>query len=229
MKAEAIQALQLFKQMHMAQPEPQENQPVAEPTQEPQAKRNINYPEHIKPLKDRIMSALNNGNRTAEAVASYCKETNVKLVNLQLGRWVSRGMIGRQTNPKSGITRFYPYAEAKAKGILQKPAPINRKGKKVKEQKRSSSHDESPSLYTAEFLEKRVVEWQNEARKLANENEDLKQKLSESEMKFIKVSKDLVMARQTRDVTSEVTEVMQEVMQLRGTVAYLESKLFGGK
>jgi len=30
-------------------------------------------------------------------------------------------------------------------------------------------------------------------------------------------------------VTSEVTEVMKEVMDLRATVAYLESKLFGGK
>jgi chemotaxis receptor (MCP) glutamine deamidase CheD len=222
MKAEAIQALQLFKQMHMAQPEPQENQPVAEPTQETKVRNNPNYPAHIKPLKDRIMSALNNGARTAEAVAKYCKEDSVKLVNLQLGRWVSRGMIGKQTNAQSGITRFYPYAEAKAKGILQKPAPINRKGKKVKEQKRSSPSVESPSLYTAEFLEERVIGWQNEARRLATENEDLKAKLSQAQVMLIE-------ARQTRNVTSEVTEVMQEVRDLRATVAYLESKLFGGK
>lgn len=32
-----------------------------------------------------------------------------------------------------------------------------------------------------------------------------------------------------RNVTGEVQEVMKEVMELRSTVAYLESKLFGRK
>jgi len=200
------------------------------PTQEP---KSFNYPDHIKPLKDRIMSALKNGARTADTVAKYCKEDNVKLVNLQLGRWVSRGMIGKHTNPQSGITRFYPYDEAKSRGILQKPAPINRKKTKfikpkslekavAKDPRQLDMFETPPSLYTAEFLEKRVVEWQKEARKLANENEELKAKLSEAQVQLIEV-------RQTRDVTSEVTEVMKEVMDLRATVAYLESKLFGSK
>lgn len=238
MKREAIEALQLFKQMHLAQPVEQpkvdiESLRLPEPTQEQPKVKSFNYPDHIKPLKDRIMSALNNGARTADTIAKYCKESNVKLVNLQLGRWVSRGMIGRQTNPQSGITRFYPYDEAKEKGILTAPQPINRKGKKVKQDRSSSlynadgvntgnSFNTPPSLYTAEFLEKRVVEWQREARKLAHENEDLKAKLSEAQIMLIE-------ARKTRDVTSEVTEVMKEVMDLRATVAYLESKLFGGK
>jgi len=215
------------------------------PTQEPKGKA-INYPAHIKPLKERIMSALNNGNRTAEAVAGYCKEDNVKLVNLQLGRWVSRGMIGKHTNPTSGITRFYPYEEAKKRGILQKPAPINRKKTKFikpkslekavvsKDPRQMDLFIETPPKPSKDqtyivFLENRMSAWQAEARKQAHEIEELKAKLSESEMKFIKASKDLVMARQTRDVTSEVTEVMVEVRELRATIAYLESKLFGSK
>jgi hypothetical protein len=259
MKNEAIEALRLFKEQLNQQPtqvdieslrypprEHREIKPIEVQEQPPSKQKgvNFNYPDHIKPLKDRIMSALSNGNRTAEAVANYCKEPDVKLVNLQLGRWVSRGLIGRQTNPQSGITRFYPFEEAKKRGILQKPAPINRKKAKAyttfdkpvkfvkpkslekwnaaKDTRQMDLFDNPPSLYTAEFLEKRVVEWQKEARKLANENEDLKQKLSDAQMKLIE-------ARQTRDVTSEVTEVMKEVMDLRATVAYLESKLFGGK
>lgn len=248
MKEEAIRALELFRQQHLSQPterpkidieslrypqrEVREIQPVEAPTQEPKKQKgvNFNYPDHYKPLKDRIMSALNNGSRTADTIAKYCKEDNVKLVNLQLGRWVSRGMIGRQTNPQSGITRFYPHDEAKEKGILCAPQPINRK-KKVKEQKRSSSLYNADGVNTGNsfntqptpskdqnyiiFLEKRVTEWQVECRKLANENEKIKDALAKS--------------LERRNVTSEVTEVMKEVMDLRATVAYLESKLFGGK
>ena len=266
MKNEAIEALRLFKEQLNQQPTQvdieslrypprqlvvREIQPVEEQEQPPSKQKgvNFNYPDHIKPLKDRIMSALNNGNRTAEAVANYCKVEDVKLVNLQLGRWVSRGLIGRQTNPQSGITRFYPFEEAKKRGILQKPAPINRKKAKAyttfdkpvkfvkpkslekwnaaKDTRQMDLFVEAPpkvnkdQTYIA-FLENRMTAWQAEARKQAHEIEDLKQKLSESEMKLIE-------ARQTRDVTSEVTEVMKEVMDLRATVAYLESKLFGGK
>ncbi len=65
------------------------------------------------------------------------------------------------------------------------------------------------------FLENRMSEWQAECRKQAH-------RISELENALFK-------ANQTREVTSEVTEVMEEVMKLRGTVAYLESKLFGGK
>lgn len=222
MKREAIEALQLFKQMHLAQPEPREIQPLEAPTDEPKKRKgvNFNYPDHIKPLKDRMMTAIKNGNRTADSIANYCK-ADVKLVTLQLGRYVSRGMIGKKTNPQSGITRYYTHAEAQGMGILQQPAPINRK-KKAQPHHQPPAVQAPPSVYTAEFLEKRVVEWQKEARRLATENEELKVALGKAEMK-------LVEARQTRDVTSEVTEVMQEVMQLRGTVAYLESKLFGGK
>ena len=244
MKNEAIEALRLFKEQLNHQPTQvdieslrypprqlvvREVQPVEEQEQPPSKQKgvNFNYPDHIKPLKDRIMSALSNGNRTAEAVANYCKESDVKLVNLQLGRWVSRGMIGRQTNPQSGITRFYPFEEAKKRGILQKPAPINRKKAKfvkpkslekwnaAKDTRQMDLFDNPPSLYTAEFLEKRVVEWQTEARKQAHQISELQDALAK--------------AYETRNVTSEVTEVMKEVMDLRATVAYLESKLFGGK
>lgn len=273
MKAEAIRALEQFKQMHLAREvetsvsnltneqtdmvsesssQPKENQMAIqrnievreEPTK--QNGKSFNYPDHIAPLKQRIMSALANGARSVESVARYCKEEE-KLINLQLNRWVSRGMIGKKITPSSGMVRYYPHDLSKQMGILTEPQPINRMGKKAKgiEKKRSSSY-QSPApttqLTQAEafvlrgeatksqlaskdyiaFLEKRVVEWQNEARKLANENEDLKAKLSQAQVMLIE-------ARKTRDVTSEVTEVMQEVMQLRGTVAYLESKLFGSK
>ena len=183
------------------------------------------------------MSGLANGCRTPEAVANYCGTTDIKLINLQLGRWVSRGLIGRHTNKDSGITRYYPHDIAKEKGFLTKPKPINRKkGKKAKPiQKREEAPRQMPlwnetasDLATAEqlmqhealkkhctFLENQVKGWQAESRKQAHE------------IKHLQVQ--LVNARKTRDVTSEVTEVMQEVTQLRATIAYLESKLFGSK
>jgi hypothetical protein len=65
------------------------------------------------------------------------------------------------------------------------------------------------------FLENRMGEWQAECRKQAHRISELENALAKS--------------HETRNVTSEVTEVMEEVMKLRGTVAYLESKLFGGK
>jgi hypothetical protein len=238
MKAEAIKALELFKEQHLARmPEQEEGDKVSQSHSVAKPKRAINYPEHIKPLKDRIMSGLANGCRTPESVANYCGTKDIKLINLQLGRWVSRGMIGRQTNKDSGITRYYPHDIAKEKGILTKPQPINRKkGMKAKPiQKREEAPRQMPlwnetasDLATAEqlmqhealkkhctFLENQVRGWQAESRKQAHE------------IKHLQVQ--LVNARKTRDVTSEVTEVMQEVTQLRATIAYLESKLFGSK
>lgn len=193
---------------------------------------NFNYPDHIVPLKQRMVSALNNGARSVESVARYCKETE-KLINLQLNRLVSRGMIGKQTTKASGITRYYPYEIAKEMGILTAPQPINRK----KKAKATPAHQPQPTQAEAfvlrgetvgltskstakeaqyiEFLERRITEWQTEARKMAKQIATLENQVVE--------------ARKTREVTSEVTEVMQEVMELRATVAYLESKLFGRK
>jgi hypothetical protein len=242
MKTEAIQALQQFKEMHLAMEAKQEADTVSQSHSVPKPKRAINYPAHIKPLKERIMSALANGCRTPDSVATYCGES-LKLVTLQLGRWVSRGMIGRNTNKGSGITRYYPHDIAKEKGFLTKPQPINRKkGKKVKFVKPRASdivNEEAPrqmplwnetanDLATAQeilqheavkkhctFLENQVRGWQTESRKQAHE--------------ITKLQDALINARKTRDVTSEVTEVMEEVTKLRATVAYLESKLFGSK
>ena len=237
MNNEAIQKLEQFKQMHLAVANGGEQTDTVSQSHSVPPKRSINYPEHIKPLKERIMSALANGARTPESVANYCGTTDIKLINLQLCRWVSRGLIGRNTNLASGITRFYPHDIAKEKGFLTKPKPINRKkGKKAKPMQK---HEEAPrqmplwnetasDLATAEqlmqhealkkhctFLENQVKGWQAESRKQAHEIE--------------KLQKALVDARKTRDVTSEVTEVMQEVTKLRATVEYLESKLFGRK
>ena len=248
MKAEAIEALRQFKEMHLAMETKQEADKVSQSHSVQSGKVNpsrvpkkINYPDHVKPLKDRIMSALKGGCRTPDAVANYCGE-EIKLVTLQLGRWVSRGLIGRHTNPQSGITRYYPHDIAKEKGYLIEPQPINRKkGKKIKFVKPRASDivNEAPrqmplwnetasNLATAEqlmqhealkkhctFLENQVKGWQAESRKQAHDIERLQS--------------ELVKARKTRDVTSEVTEVMQEVTQLRATIAYLESKLFGSK
>jgi len=271
MKAEAIRALELFKQQHLAKPavevtneqadmvseSSQTIPPFKESTMreqrnidiaslrlplevahppEPMKKKGVNfaYPDHIKPLKDRIMSALNNGARTVESVARYCKEEE-KLINLQLNRWVSRGQIGKHIVPSSGNVKYYPYELAKEMGILVEPKPINywTKERKAKQdnKKRSSSAVARPtqepssipskptatqeSAYIA-FLEKRIVEWQTEARKMAKQIADLE--------------KEVIEARNApRNVTGEVQEVMKEVMELRATIVYLESKLFGRK
>ena len=200
---------------------------------EPTRKKGVNfaYPDHYKPLKERIMSALKNGARTSEAVATYCKE-EVKLINMQLGRWVSRGMIGRKVS-STGIIRYYPHDIAKDMGILEEPKPINyyTKERRAKDKKRSSSVVDRPpqtpnpipnkptamqeATYIA-FLEQRITEWQSEARKMAKQ-------ISELENEVIKAK------AEPRNVTGEVAEVMKEVMELRSTVAYLESKLFGRK
>jgi urease gamma subunit len=259
MKAEAIRALEQFKQLHLARevetsdgqadmasesPQPtEENQMeqrdlgavLASWEEGEKAKKqkgvNFNYPDHIAPLKQRILSALNNGARSVESVARYAKEGE-KLINLQLNLMVSRGLIGKHIVPSSGNVKYYPADIAKEMGILTAPQPINRKPKKAKEQKRSSSvqtteiqkainaHPQKPTAtqeaqYIA-FLEKRITEWQAEARKMAKQIMDLEQEVIKAKT-------------EPRNVTGEVQEVMKEVMELRGTVAYLESKLFGGK
>jgi hypothetical protein len=216
MKAEAIQQLEQFKsQLNSSQVE-------AVSISEVKPKRAINYPKHIKPLHDRIMSAITGSKlRTSQAITTYCGEDSIKVVNMHLGRMMSAGKLVRYTNPASSITRYYTPEEATIKGYKPDAQP-----KKVSK-KRSSSDNASakPSKKGQDyisFLEQRVTEWQMEARKQAHEIEDLKAKLSEAQVQLIK-------ARHTRDVTSEIAEVMEEVTKLRATVAYLESKLFGGK
>jgi hypothetical protein len=99
MNNEAIQKLKEFQiKNHLSgynleQPEEQADT-VSQSHSVSKPKRAINYPAHIKPLKERIMSALANGCRTPDSVATYCGES-LKLVTLQLGRWVSRGLIGK--------------------------------------------------------------------------------------------------------------------------------------
>jgi hypothetical protein len=176
-------------------------------------KRAINYPKHIKPLQERIMSAVGNGCRTAKAITTYCGEDRVKVVNMHLGRLLSAGKLVKYTN-SSGFTRYYTPDEAKAKGYKPdaQPKKAEKRSSFVPTQKPAKQSKSQGQDYIA-FLEKRVSEWQTESRKQAHEILELRDALAE--------------ARRTRDVTSEVTEVMQEVIKLRATVEYLESKLFG--
>jgi hypothetical protein len=275
MKAEAIQALQLFKQQHLARPVVEVDDGQADtvseslaPTEENQMlneqatlgdllsewekgtkeagqpkTKSINYPDHIKPLQERMTTALNNGARTVDTIAKYCKEGE-KLVRLQLNLMVSRGKIGRQLTPASGITRYYPHDIAKQMGILTAPQPINyntkaRRAEKLEEEKKRSSHVPTPQPVQTDtlavapirakeekyilFLEKRMVEWQTECRKMAKETDGYKAQVVELEAKVIKAK------TEPRNITGELTEVMKEVMELRATVTYLESKLFGSK
>jgi hypothetical protein len=186
------------------------------------------------------MSAVTgSGLRTPQAITTYCGEDTVKVVNMHLGRLMSAGKLVKYTNKDSGITRYYTPDEAKSKGY--KPDAQVKKAKKVKGKKAkpTQKHEEAPrqmplwnetasDLATAEvlmqhealkkhctFLENQVRGWQAEARKQAHDIERLQS--------------EVVKARKTREVTSEVAEVMQEVTQLRATIAYLESKLFGSK
>jgi len=204
MNQEAIQALQQFKQMHLATDGQTDS--VSESPAKP--KRAINYPKHIKPLHDRIMSAVGNGCRTSQAITTYCGEDTVKVVNMHLGRMLSSDKLVRYTNPLSGITRYYTPDEAKAKGYKPDAQP-----KKAEKKPAKQSKAKGQDYIT--FLENRVTAWQAESRKQAHE--------------ITKLQDALIEARKTRDVTSEVTEVMQEVIKLRATVEYLESKLFGSK
>jgi hypothetical protein len=244
MNQEAIEKLEQFQiKNHLSgynlQQEEDDGQTDTVSESPTKPKRAINYPAHIKPLQDRIMSAVGNGCRTSQAITTYCGEDAVKVVNMHLGRMMSAGKLVRYTNPASSITRYYTPDEAKAKGY--KPDAQVKKGKKAKGKKVKSiqKREEDPrqmplwnetasNLATAEqlmqhealkkhctFLENQVRGWQAESRKQAHEIKHLQVQLKN--------------AHKTRDVTSEVTEVMQEVTQLRATIAYLESKLFGSK
>jgi len=223
MNQEAIEKLKQFQiKNHLSgynleQPETDgQTDTVSESPAKP--KRAINYPKHVKPLHDRIMSAITGSKlRTAQAITTYCGENTVKVVNMHLGRMMSAGKLVRYTNPASSITRYYTPDEAKAKGYKPDAQP-----KKVEKRSSSSAPTQKPAKqsksqrqdYVA-FLEKRIAEWQTESRKQAHEILELRDELAK--------------ARRTRDVTSEVTEVMEEVTKLRATVEYLESKLFGSK
>jgi hypothetical protein len=177
-------------------------------------KRAINYPKHIKPLHERIMSAITGSKlRTPQAITTYCGEDRVKVVNMHLGRMLSSGKLVRYTNPASGITRYYTPDEAKAKGYKPDAQP-----KKIEKRSSSVPATQKPSKKESDyvaFLENRVTAWQQESRKQANEITKLRDALSRS--------------FEPRNVTGEVAEVMQEVTKLRATVEYLESKLFGSK
>lgn len=233
MKAEAIRALEQFRQMHLAsngQADTVSESPELLKVNPSRVPKKINYPDHVKPLKERIMSALKGGCRTPESVATYCKE-EVKLVTLQLGRWVSRGLIGKHTNPESGITRYYPHDIAKERGFLIEPQPIVRKKKNpFIAENRSSPFVQPKSLEKAKealapirakedhyvlFLEKRIAEWQAESRKQAHEINHLQDEVNK--------------LRHALSKAMERHGVAEEVTQLRATVAYLESKLFGSK
>jgi hypothetical protein len=173
-------------------------------------KRAINYPKHIKPLQERIMSAVGNGCRTAKAITTYCGEDRVKVVNMHLGRLLSAGKLVKYTN-SSGFTRYYTPDEAKAKGYKPDAQP-----KKVEKRSSSVPATQKPAKLLIPsnakeaqyilFLEKRVAEWQMESRKQAHEIEKLRDALSKS---------------------MERHGVAEEVIKLRATVEYLESKLFG--
>jgi hypothetical protein len=220
MNQQVIEALQQFKEKHLAT----DGQVDSVSESPSKTKRAINYPKHIKPLQERIMSAVGNGCRTAKAITTYCGENTVKVVNMHLGRLLSAGKLVRYTNPASGFTRYYTPDEAKAKGYKPdaQPKKAEKRSSSVPATQKPAKQSKTEGQDYIAFLENRVTAWQQESRKQAHEIEDLKAKLSESQVQLIK-------ARQTRDVTSEVTEVMQEVIKLRATVEYLESKLFGGK
>jgi hypothetical protein len=236
MNQEAIDKLKEFQiKNHLSGYNLQEPQIETNSISEEKPKRAINYPKHIKPLQDRIMSAVTgSGLRTPQAIATYCGEDNIKIVNMQLGRLMNIGKLVRYTNKDSGITRYYTPDEAKAKGYKPdaQPKKVEKRSSSVtaklsadKQTLRVRINDGKPvpnpfgTLSSkgdyAAFLEKRISEWQAESRKQAHEILELRDALAK--------------ARKTRDVTSEVTEVMEEVTKLRATVEYLESKLFGSK
>ena len=252
MKEEAIRALEMFKQQHLARPVEVPTEDIVSPShsvlpteeimEQPKVK-STNYPDHVAPLKQRMLSALNNGARSIESVARYAKESE-KLVGLQLNLMVSRGLIGKHIVPSSGNVKYYPADIAKQMGILKPAQPINRKGKKAKptpkfvkpkslekadEARQLSLFNDAPkarhvqeTAYIA-FLEKRITEWQSEARRMAKQ-------ITELEDQVVQARADVVKAKtEPRNVTGEVQEVMVEVKELRATIAYLESKLFGRK
>jgi hypothetical protein len=235
MNQEAIDKLKEFQiKNHLSGYNLQEPLIETNSISEEKPKRAINYPKHIKPLQDRIMSAVTgSGLRTPQAIASYCGEDRVKVVNMHLGRLMASGKLVRYTNKDSGITRYYTPDEAKAKGYKPdvQPKKVEKRSSSVERQPRNSDLNpiQPPAPIRAKeeqyilFLEKRILEWQTECRKLASEAKKYASQISELEQEVIKAK------TEPRNVTGEVTEVMEEVTKLRATVEYLESKLFGSK
>lgn len=113
--------------------------------------------------------------------------------------------------------KLYPSTQPTVRNNTKKAKAVVKKAKPSK----AESTNKNDQKYIT-FLENRMSEWQAEARKQAHEI-----RKQAHEINHLKAA--LAKSHETRNVTSEVTEVMEEVMELRATVAYLESKLFGGK
>ena len=156
------------------------------PTQEtPATEKRINYPAHVKPLETRVLAALDSGCRTAKTINTYVgRDVPERVVNMKLGQLVARGKIGRKVSDSTGYLKYYPYKIAKEKGILE--IPKKRKSKvnpfEFKPAERATEFVAPRSLEIADqlhidqdrenyilFLEKRVTEWQTEARRLQRE------------------------------------------------------------
>jgi hypothetical protein len=143
------------------------------------------YPKHVKSLEDRVLSALKTGCRTATTIHTYVgKDVAIKVLNMKLGSLVSRGLIGKKKSVSTGHMKYYPYDEALAKGCLQEPKPkknpfefkpdnrlpsfVPPRSLQIAEQLKPMPIDQDRENYIL-FLEKRVTEWQTEARRLQHE------------------------------------------------------------
>ena len=143
------------------------------------------YPKHVKSLEERVLSALKTGCRTATTIHTYVgKDVALKVLNMKLGSLVSRGLIGKKKSVSTGHMKYYPYDEALAKGCLQEPK-VKKNPFEFKPAERATEFVPPRSLQIAEqlkpmpidqdrenyilFLEKRVTEWQTEARRLQHE------------------------------------------------------------
>lgn len=143
------------------------------------------YPKHVKSLEERVLSALKTGCRTATTIHTYVgKDVAIKVLNMKLGSLVSRGLIGKKKSVSTGHMKYYPYEEALAKGCLQEPKPkknpfefkpdnrlpsfVPPRSLQIAEQLKPMPIDQDRENYIL-FLEKRVTEWQTEARRLQHE------------------------------------------------------------
>ena len=143
------------------------------------------YPKHVKSLEERVLSALKTGCRTATTIHTYVgKDVAIKVLNMKLGSLVSRGLIGKKKSVSTGHMKYYPYDEALAKGCLQEPKPkknpfefkpdnrlpsfVPPRSLQIAEQLKPMPIDQDRENYIL-FLEKRVTEWQTEARRLQHE------------------------------------------------------------
>jgi hypothetical protein len=198
-------------------------QEMDEPTQEP-SKRAINYPKHIKPLEQRVLAALDAGCRTAKTVHTYVgKDVPEKVVNMKLGQLVSRGKIGRKISSSTGYLKYYPYEIAKEKGILEEPK--TRKARRTKYELREDSYgavNHKPEPVTIDqdrenyvlFLEKRVTEWQAEARKLQHELDHATVAGKQRQVREVA----------NEQLTKEVETLRNEVKRLTIILEYYEGK-----